>query len=289
MTKGRKGAILICVTFLVLAGWLLVEKKLLSIPKYFSYHAKLDTSIQHFDIDTGKLIDTTLARSQVSFQFFPTSDKHNKVSASLVTWKQNGVTLSETNNEYRIENYSWTKKRDKDEIALLFAPRAAVPDNFQYRHISLPASINLQFDKIESINELALARYSGRYSSQHKEMINSGSYTVWFEPVSGYPVKYQDEKQVYLTMGKGNPVLWKKTLSNYTDIAANNHLRQARYYKRRVTVANILGPVTVVVSLILLALYTYSLRTFGWVSLGFAALITMSAFIAWLRSWRLFP
>lgn len=68
MAGKRKHVIITIIALLAFAGWLTIEKKLVSLSKYSVYNARFNTAIHHYSIGTEAPISATLPTSYLNFQ-----------------------------------------------------------------------------------------------------------------------------------------------------------------------------------------------------------------------------
>jgi putative ABC transport system substrate-binding protein len=234
---------------------------LLHIDKSFSYTADVLSLDNFFDEKSGKFKGESRSVTTFGYRFVREEEKGVIVKNFFDVRTVDGEKIVAIERNYGINPYSWAHQAgvgDKDRSGYLFAPRHLKKgEPFSYWHVNYDKEIKLVFEKEELINGLKTYRYKASFETdQTKDLLHlSGvpeekgvsldvSLAVWFEPVSGWLVKYEDSAIAYyydrITGKRLSP--WNKFSNRYRITSVEREAEHAKLEKAHIFVAEVLIP-----------------------------------------------
>jgi putative ABC transport system substrate-binding protein len=253
---------------------------LLHMDKSFSYTADVLSLDNFFDEKSGKFNGESRSVTTFGYRFVREEGKVVIMKNFFDVRTVDGEKIVAVERNYGIDPYSWAHQAgagDKDRSGYLFAPRHLKKGRtFSYWHVNYDKELKLVFEKEEVINGLKTYRYKASFETdQTKDLTHlpgvpkergvslDVSLTVWFEPVSGWLVKYEDSAIAYYydraTGGRLSP--WNKFSNRYRVTSVEREAEHAKAQKARIFVAEVLLPFLLFVVFSALILWKQSRKT----------------------------
>jgi putative ABC transport system substrate-binding protein len=201
-------------TVLFLIGWyVLAVPRLLSFSQKYQFSSEIKSSDNFYNEDIEQFNGAERTAGFINRVAEKNADSVF-IDSRFIVKTLNGEDIADFDKKYGIDPRTYIAKSDmSDEEIFIVPPPLMSKDTFLYEHINYDVAIPLQFVEEEVILGVNTYKFKADFSNAQIDQTNAlaslpdvpelrgvvvePELEIWFEPISGSLIKYQDEAIAY--------------------------------------------------------------------------------------------
>lgn len=253
-----------------------IAPSLARIPDNFSYSADILSLDNFYDETVKKFEGDHISKTNFNYSVESSNQNYITIKTLFNVSRMNNDPIFSVARHYYIDPYSGkhiiVPGLDK-RYGYLFAPRFLNKnDKFYYWHVNYNEPALLKFIGEDEINGVSVYHYQSKYQAdqsnelsylpdvpEKKGIKTNVNLNIWFEPISGWLVKYQDNATSFFYDKKTGAVVspWNNFSNRYTESSVINHANYSHYMKWKILITYFSVPILLLLSILFFAFYEY--------------------------------